>query len=323
MNNRLNWLSFLFTAILIVSTFLSKADNSTKKSVSFQEDIKNSSLIASVQPNFISTQKPEQSILNTAFNTELELKPLKKEGVVNPALTAKIAYAKDLDSQKDFYASGTEKHWPIASISKLMTALIASEKVGIDKTVIISQSAIDTEGSAGNFKENEKYSIKDLIKIMLFVSSNDAAEAISEFYGKDAFVKEMNSEAVKIGMLQTNYNDCTGLSVLNQSTTSDLTKLAEYILKEKPEIFEYTKNKELSVVELSSNSVKFFTNINTFAGQPDFLGGKTGFIDSSEQNLLSLFNYKGHKILTIILGSEDRSSDTQKLLDWVKNSYIF
>ncbi len=326
MKTKVNFQGLLFTGILLALVLFSKLNNNTVAKVSFQDDIKNTSLAAI---SALSDRTPILTKLNSnsslaVVNSETEeSRPFKKEGVIELNLTSKIAFAEDLDSQKLLYSQGTEKRWPIASISKLMTAVIAMEKLGPDKIATISQTAIDTEGLAGDFKLNEKYSIRDMVKIMLFVSSNDAAVAISEFYGQTNFIKEMNMKAAELGMNETNFFDCTGLSVLNQSNTSDLTKLAQYILKQRPEIFNFTKTKELSVVELSSNSVKFYTNINYFAGQNDFLGGKTGFIESSEQNLLSIFSYKGHKILTIILGSTDRFADTQKLFDWVKNSYEF
>jgi len=333
MNNKPNFQSLIFTGVLLGLVLFSRSDQDIRNKVSFQEEIKNTSLTASVQPIILANKNSVSA--NTALNnneinyksildskTE-ELKPIKKEGVVDPQISSKIIFVKDLDSQKNLYSFGTEKRWPIASISKIMTALIALEKIGPDKIQTISQTALDTEGIAGDLKLNERYFIKDLVRIMLFVSSNDAAVSIAEFYGQENFIKEMNTKAKELGMIETKFFDCTGLSVINQSNAEDLTKLTQYILKNRPEIFEFTKTKELSVVELSGNLVKFFTNINYFGGQTDFLGGKTGFIESSEQNLLSLFNYKGHKIFIIILGSRDRFADTQKILSWVKNSYEF
>lgn len=329
MSNKNNLYSFIFTGTLLLLVLLFKTDSNAKNSSSYQENIKDTSLMASTQTISIApisqifAQKKE---INNSFALEIkseESKPSKKQSVSVPVLTSKIVFVKDLENNKELFSFGTEKYWPIASITKLLTAIVALEKIGPDKTISISQTSIDTEGVSGNFLLNEKYALKDMIKIMLTVSSNDAASAISEFYGQENFINEMNLRAEKIGMSQTKFYDYTGLSIQNKSTTNDLTKLIEYIIKEKPEILGYTRTKELSVVELGNNSNKFFTNINPFAGREDFMGGKTGFIESSEQNLLSVFNYKNHKILIVILGSSDRYSDTQKILDWVKISYNF
>ncbi len=327
MRNNYNINSFLFTGILLALVLFFNTDSDAKNDLSYQENIKNSSLTASAKSltfnsseEFVKDQKD-----NSALKSENEeKKPIKKESIGNPVLTTEVAFVKDLESKKELFGLSTEKRWPIASITKLITGIVALEKISPDKIVPISQSAIDIDDSKlGNLSAGENYSIKDLVKIMLFISNNKAATAIAEFYGQEKFIDEMNLEAKKIGMTQTEFSDPTGLSFQNQSTTEDLTKLTEYILKEKPEIFEYVKSKEMWAVELKSNLTKFFTNINYFSGREDFLGGKTGFIDSSGENLLSVFNYQGHKILVIVLGSENRFSDTETLFEWVKKSYEF
>lgn len=330
MNNNKNHLySFIFTGTLLLTVLLFQSHSDAQNNPSFQENIQNTSLTASVQIS--SPIKPRSAyykneILNNNFALETGLQintPSRKPNTLDPIMASKIAFARDLETGKDLLNFETNKYWPIASITKLLTAVVALEKIGPDKIASISQTAIDTEGIAGNFNLNEKYYIKDLVKIMLTVSSNDATVAIAEFYGQENFINEMNAKASAIGMTQTKFYDCTGLSIQNQSTINELAKLASYIIKERPEIFQYTRVKELAVVELGNNLTHFFTNINLFAGQPDFIGGKTGYIESSEQNLLSVFGYKNHKILIIILGSADRYADTQQVLDWVKNSYEF
>ncbi len=329
MRNNRNFNSFLFTGILLALVLFSNTDSDAKNNLSYQENIKNTSLAMSVQPvvfnysvSFPIAPKNQIDVSILKPETE-EKKPFKKEGISEPVLNAELIFAKDLESGKELISRNAERYWAIASITKLITAITALDKIGSDKIASVSQTAVDTEETAGNFTVGERYRIKDLIKIMLFISSNDAASAIAEFYGQENFINEMNLETKKIGMFQTKFYDCTGLFVSNQSTMNDLAKLAEYIIKEKPEIFEYTKTKKMSVIELENNSEKVFTNINYFAGREDFLGGKTGFIESSGGNLLSVFDYKGHKILIIVLGSENRFTDTENLFEWIKKSYEF
>ena len=333
--NNSNRLSFLFTGILMLSVLFFRTDSDAKSNLSYQENIKNTSLTASAQAVAFSQPAPAVKTQSSIIPQEIistiniqpalieNLQPIKNKGAANPAIGAKIVFAKDLESGEILFAKGEDKYWPVASITKLMAALVALDKIGTEKVAEISQKAMDVDDSkSGNFSAGEKYYVRDLTKIMLLISSNKAAEAIAEFYGRENFIKEMNVIAGKIGMSRV-FSDCTGLSVLNQFTADDLAKLAEYILIKKPEIFDYTTIKEMSFIELSTNTAKFFSNINIFAGREDFLGGKTGFIESSEQNLLSLFSHKGHKVLTVVLGSEDRFSDTGTLLEWIKNSYEF
>jgi D-alanyl-D-alanine carboxypeptidase len=338
MNNKSTFYSFLFTGILLVSVLLSRTDSNAKGTLSYQDSIKNTSLTASiitVTDSALIANNSESSPKIQTINSLPALKnkqeesiPIKNENAAYPEnLKATIAFIKDLTAKKELFSKNTDKHWAIASITKLMTALVALEKNDQDKTTVILQSTINSDsainGNFENFFAGEKYTIKDLIRIMLTVSSNKAATAIADFYGQQDFINEMNYFAKKIGMSETNFKDCTGLSVSNQSTTEDLAKLTEYILTNKPEIFEYTKLEKIQAIDLNSGSTKIFKNINYFAGQPDFLGGKTGTIDASKQNMISLFNYQNHKILIIILGSEDRFSDTENLLNWTKKSYKF
>lgn len=333
MRNNSNFYSFLFTGILLILVLFSKT-NINANNLSYQEDIKNTSLIALAHSiEFDSVSSPIKIKKTSIFQNEInkialgtiniEQKPIKKEFIDNPVLTAEIVFSKHIESGKELLSLNSDKLWPIASITKLVTAIVALEKIGENKIITISQSAIDTEGIAGNLQENEKYYLKDLINIMLTVSSNDSAVAISEFYGQKNFINEMNIKAQDIGMTQTNFVDCTGLSFLNQSTTKDLAKLAEYIAKQKPEIFKFTANKEISIVELESGVVKFLKNINYFSNHIDFLGGKTGFIELSGENLLSIFSHEKNNILIIVLGSDNRYLDTENILRWIKKSYKF
>ena len=120
----------------------------------------------------------------------------------------------------------------------------------------------------------------------------------------------MNRKAAELGMNQTVFFDSTGLSPLNQSTADDISKLIKYIVNNHQEILDWSREKNFGD----------FPNINFFAGRPDFLGGKTGYIDESKQNLVSLFSVGNRRILIIVLGAEDRFSQTQQLLDYLQNA---
>ena len=144
----------------------------------------------------------------------------------------------------------------------------------------------------------------ELLRALLKVSSNDAGVAFAEHLGRENFIRLMNERAISIGMYNTRYFDTTGLSALNQSMASDLEKLVIYIFNNHPDIFSITREPE--------------GNIHPFAKTPDFIGGKTGFIDEASGNLVSLFNYQGRPFLIIVLGSEDRAADTQALYNVYK-----
>ncbi len=234
------------------------------------------------------------------------------------ALKSRTALIKYLDYNFNLFDFNSQKRWPIASVSKLMTAAIALEKFGKEKEITISASAVATEGITGGFRAGEVFKVEDLVKAMMVVSSNDAAIALFEEGGKENFSSLMNQKAKELGMNDTYYEEASGLSFLNQSTAADLTKLASYIYNNYPEILEISKQKEVNIAELKSKKSRKLLNINRFAGQPNFMGGKTGYIDESGRNLVAFFNRNDKIILTVVLGAENAFDETKKMLNCYK-----
>lgn len=239
-------------------------------------------------------------------------------------LTSEAVLVKNLQqfpsASQTIFQLNSNKRWPVASLSKLMTATIAFEKMDLNEEIIFSEKAISIEGTIGNFKVGEKFKLGDLIKAMLILSSNNAAYAIAENYegGQQNFINEMQRKAAELKMFSTSYLEPTGLSFINQSTADDLAKLMEYIYVAHPEILEISRQKETQILELNSGKRRSLTNIDRFAGDSDFIGGKTGFIDESGRNLVGIFDINGTKILTITLGSEDAFAQTTKLKNFVR-----
>ena len=320
-------LKFLFVGVMLFLALIGRADRDNSVKTAIQENIKDTSLTASIAPQ-LPAPRPLKPVIAQNFESlisqTIPLMPYRKNwDWPEPQLQVKAAAAIDLDLESDFYRFNSEARWPLASLTKLMTSVIAIENVGKDKIISISKSAVDSEGPAGNLEVDEQYKISDLLKAMLLVSSNDAAEAIAEFYGKESFIDQMQAKAAQLQMQQTSFIDPTGLSFLNQGNISDLEKLAGYIYKNHPEIFSITRNQKESILELAKGMPKELLNINNFAGRGDFLGGKTGFTDQAGGNLISIFSYKGHNILIIVLGTDDRFGQTELLYNWIKNAYAF
>lgn len=228
-----------------------------------------------------------------------------------------------IGENENIFELNAQKRWPIASLTKLMSSIIAIEEIGINNAIDISQKAIDTEGMSGEFIARETFRASDLIKAMLMVSSNDATMALAEKNGEKKFIESMNKKAEELKMAETNFSEPTGLSYLNQSTPESLVKLANYIYFYHPEIFEMSAVKERKIFNLNSTTFKKLININQFAGENDFeiqfLGGKTGYIsDETGRNLVAIFKKNDKIILTIILGAENAFEETKKMLECVK-----
>ncbi len=209
-----------------------------------------------------------------------------------------------LNQDADIFELNSRNRWSIASLTKLMTAVLAIEKIGTEKEIKIKE---------------EIYKVSDLIRAMMIISDNNAAEDLSEEIGEKEFVKLMNQKAGEIFMADTIFFNSSGLSFLNQSTATDMAKLTDYIRVNHPEIFEISRQKETFITELKSKRNFKLTSINSFAGKPDFLGGKTGYLESSGRNLISIFNKNGKSVLIIVLGADDAFKETENLLECLKN----
>ena len=161
-------------------------------------------------------------------------------------LSAKAYLVGDLNTGEVILSKNQEDKFPIASISKLMTALVANLVMKSDDTTKVSKKAINTKGTNGELKFGEKIKISTLLYPLLLESSNDAAEVIAEYFTRDSFIAKMNEQTNILKMSGTVYEDPSGLSSNNQSTVSDIFKLTGYLNKEKIEILQITTKKSYS-----------------------------------------------------------------------------
>lgn len=237
-------------------------------------------------------------------------------------INARAVLVSDFTTNVDLFLKNTDVVWPIASITKLLTATAAKE-VGVPKRfVTITKDAVATEGNGGNLLVGEKFSLEGITQLMLFVSSNDAARAIEDEVG-DGLLFRMRGIVEGLGLSKTHVEEVTGLSPENVSTARELKSLVQYIYRVHPDLFRMTK---MSEVTLSSETKRHkLVNINYLSLHPElgFIGGKTGTIDESGQNIVALFEHNNHTIVIILFGSSDRFKDTEELLQWTKRAYVF
>lgn len=284
----------------------------------------NELVIPAVKTNIVKINR-NPAILNTApaalSNSARILttaKPETKTLAPVPAITAQAVLVKDLDAEAILLQKNSSQRWPMASLTKLMTAIAALENLSREQKVVITVSAAETPGETNGFKTGEIYSVIDLIKAAVIASSNDAAMALAEFYGYPEFINLMQAKAGFLSMTNTTFSDPTGLSVLNQTTAGDLEKLTEYILANHPEIFEISAQREALITEINSQTAKRFLSTNKFAGEAKFLGGKTGYTDDASGNLLTILRSGSRRYLIIVFGTSDRFGETEKLYNWAK-----
>ena len=253
-------------------------------------------------------------------------KPQEDNFVYEPSVTDVSAaeyMVVDLDNETILAAKDITKTAPIASLTKLMTAVVASEKLDLDGRIKVTSPTFVTS-LIPRLSGRASVSTYSLMQLLLVESSNEAAEVLAGEVGREKFISAMNTKARQLGMLHTAFADPSGLSADNVSTVSDLYKLVRYIYQKKRFIFDLT-NKETVFDSRVGGEFSDLINFNPIEDAEGFVGGKVGETIAAGQTSVSLhkIKIKGQQrlIAVILLGSDSRADDVLNLLSYVKNRF--
>ncbi|MEI8061909.1 MAG: serine hydrolase [bacterium] len=273
--------------------------------------------------NQAGTASSTDGLARNASSTSNSLKEYSYPIAAKIPTTGALAYlVADIKTGEVILQKNQDAVYPLASVSKLMTALVATENMDLKNMATVSRDSYNTFGAEGNLVLGEKLKLSDLMYPLLMESSNDGAEVIADEYGRPDFMQLMNKTAAVLGMKSTYYNDPSGLDAKNSSSVTDQFKLAQYIYNKEPSIFDMTLVKIYKVGKHTWNNRNAMLNIDSF------IGGKNGYIDESRQTNVSLFNIpmvKGgvRTVAVIELKSPDRTTDAIRLLDFVKKNVTY
>lgn len=235
-----------------------------------------------------------------------------------PLVSATSYLVADIDTGDAFLEQNAQDAWPIASVTKLMTALVANETIMFNKKVSVARGELlHAEGATSTKKEI--FVVGDLLYPLLMESNNAVADRLANYYGVAGFVDWMNTTAKALDMQDTYFIDASGVSSLNVSTPDDLYRLATYLTNKKSFVFDITRTPTKQLVADSGN-VYSFNNFNVFSSSPDFVGGKVGQTVAAQETMVSVFsvpiNEVPRRVAIIVLKSNDYTDDTTKLADW-------
>jgi D-alanyl-D-alanine carboxypeptidase len=326
--------SFLTQGVLIAKDLVFGTSSSSSQVIDQNDGIQNSNQIAG-------NLKNQNSILNSSQQNEplgsddSFLNNPSKSGVYQnqyqlsnetdfPKLSARSFLAADLHTGEIIIEQNENLIAPIASVTKLMTAVVAQENMDPQKMAIVSRDSYNTYGTQGELLLGEKIKVYDLMYPLLMESSNDAAEVLADAYndGHDAFMALMNKKAVELGMSDTYYEDPSGLNPKNVSTVRDLLKLGRYVYQKHPNLFSTTQVKQYSILKHTWFNQNQFLKYNTFQG------GKNGYIDEAKKTTVSIFDVTmarggNRQVMIVILKSDDREGDALKIINFLKkNAYV-
>ncbi len=229
----------------------------------------------------------------------------------------------DLDTGEIIFERKSHTAYPIASITKYFTALTAVNYLKPNELVRVNQEGLRVPGNRAHLKKDDTLTVRELLYPLLLVSSNDAAELIARQRNRLWFVNRMNALAKNYGLTNTHFEDPTGLSRYNVSSAHDLFQMMREAWKRYPQLVRISS---LNEVGINGYHWRNINRAHTFSG---FFGGKTGYTDTARHTSIGYYHVKlandqERNIAIVILQSDTRESDTQKILNYLRKhvSYI-
>lgn len=277
--------------------------------------------------NFVNSKisKTDTQISNFKSLDLSDISPLPIKGLKagEPLSYAGESILIDILTSKILYGKNSDKKAPIASLTKIMTAIIAIENYNLDEVITVPKEAISQKGATIFLREGEKMTVLNLLYGLLLYSGNDAAFTLASKMGVDNFVLKMNEKAKKLG-LNINYEDPTGLSEKNKAVVKDLGFLTIYALRNKTFAkIVSTNEKEIWAVDKSFKHILRNTN-RLLRDYPGTYGVKTGYTEEAQHCLIVANARGGHKILSMVLNHpSDQFEETRRLLNWVYDAYVW
>ena len=214
---------------------------------------------------------------------------------------------------------------PIASITKLMVAVITMENIDPETEVKATLDYIGKEESAFILETDKKYTVRELLTNSLVSSDNDSARLLSSTMGEVNFIAKMNNKASELGLTNTSFVNVTGLDPakitgkVNMSTATDLANLLIYIKNNYPEILKITAKPQYNFCDINGYCKMVLSTdklINDDSFKYKIIGGKTGSTDLALKNLAIIISpINGIYIVNIVLGATDNFADTRSIIN--------
>ena len=230
----------------------------------------------------------------------------------------------DFDSGQIILSKSLHDKIPVASLTKIMTAVTALDLAEPDELITVSKEAVEVMPTTIGVVEGQKIKLTELISAMLLTSANDAAEVVKRGidvkYGQEMFVEAMNEKAIKLGLLNTRFTNPQGFDSYNSySTVYDLALLMHYAMNYP--LIAQTISRDYIFLPADNNHKQYdLYNWNGLLGvYPGVIGGKIGNTDEAGYTTIVLSERNGRKILAVLLGAPgvlERDLWTAELLDF-------
>ncbi len=235
--------------------------------------------------------------------------------------SARSAIMMDTDTHRILYRKNINEQRSVASISKIMTAIIAVESGKLDDIVTVGDEIDKSYGSGIYIQKGEKISLRDLVYGLMLRSGNDASYAIANYIGGDKFVDIMNEKAKEIGMINTVFNNPNGLDeeAGNYSTAYDMAILTSYAMQNK-EYRTIVGTKE-HFVKTNKNTYSWINKNKLLFNYEYTTGGKTGFTQKARRTLVTTASKNNLNLVVVTLNDGNDFADHKSLFEYGFNNF--
>lgn len=240
---------------------------------------------------------------------------LAQETPTKPSINASALYLVELKSGRVLLEKDATRRLPPASLTKIMTALVALESGPVQEVVKIDSRAI-VHHSSYQFRPGEEFLLRDLVTAMLVASANDACEAVAWHVGGDIkhFVTMMNDRAGKLGLSDTHFVNPCGFDAPNHySTAVDLAKLSEQAMKV-PDFSMMVRTVMRDITTVNGKRHIALYNTNELLLEPNVTGVKTGYTSKAGRCLVASLFKDGHRLLLVGLNVADQWEQATRML---------
>lgn len=296
--------STLLSLFLVFSSYIYEAtqDNSLRSPLPFFLNIFDNSQVSTVD-----FWKPSgRSVLSYA-SSEMDL-------------SAHSALVYDLTDDEELFGKNSKNEVPMASLTKIMTAIVALENKREDDRYIVKKEDLVGENSMG-LTPGEVLTLEELLYGLILPSGNDAAEVLASNFpgGRMAFIEAMNQKARSLGLTNTNFTNPSGLEGdgRQHTTAYDLLVITRFGISNFPLFREVVATVEKEIPGNSSHKYFYLYNeTNLLTSYPGVKGVKTGYTPEAGLCLVTYLDYEGHEIVGVLLGSQNRRQEMKDLLDY-------
>lgn len=274
------------------------------------------------QPQVLAIEQPSfQDAIETTPDPKESPAPVQVGKDPSPVLSAQAAVVIDTDSGKILFEKNAEKQIYPASLTKIMTAVVAMENFNLDEAVTFKTP--NNVATFMNLAAGEQITVRNLLYGLLMLSANDVAITLAADHEMNlsTFISKMNKKAEGLGMIHSQFTNPSGLhSPGHFSTAYDLGVLTRYALQN-PLFREIVKTRTSVVTDITGTKKHNLYNINKLVQEGYADGVKTGTTPQAGENVIASRVENGHRVIVVVVSSPDRFGEAKKLLQYSFKNY--